>query len=64
MTLLNRSLMSVDLGRGTRRFQRFVTLGGDEAERRAAAARRAASWTRTCSGRPCRRRSASSIRGC
>ncbi len=25
---LNRSLMSVDLGRGTRRFQRFVTLGG------------------------------------
>ena len=25
---LTRSLMSVDLGRGTRRFQRFVTLGG------------------------------------
>ena len=25
---LNRSLMAVDLGRGTRRFQRFVTLGG------------------------------------
>ena len=25
---LSRSLMSVDLGRGTRRFQRFVTLGG------------------------------------
>ena len=25
---LDRSLMSVDLGRGTRRFQRFVTLGG------------------------------------
>src|SRR5262245_18832891 len=25
---LNRSLMSIDLGRGTRRFQRFVTLGG------------------------------------
>jgi potassium-transporting ATPase ATP-binding subunit len=25
---LNRSLFSVDLGRGTRRFQRFVTLGG------------------------------------
>ena len=23
-----RSLMSIDLGRGTRRFQRFVTLGG------------------------------------
>ncbi len=28
MTLFNRSLMSVDLGRGTRRFQRYVTLGG------------------------------------
>ncbi len=25
---LSRSLMSIDLGRGTRRFQRFVTLGG------------------------------------
>ena len=25
---LTRTLMSVDLGRGTRRFQRFVTLGG------------------------------------
>ena len=25
---LTRSLMSIDLGRGTRRFQRFVTLGG------------------------------------
>src|SRR5262245_37120067 len=25
---MSRSLMSVDLGRGTRRFQRFVTLGG------------------------------------
>ena len=34
---LNRSLMSVDLGRGTRRFQRFVTLGGAKPERRAAA---------------------------
>jgi potassium-transporting ATPase ATP-binding subunit len=27
---LNRSLLSVDLGRGTRRFQRFVTLGGSK----------------------------------
>jgi potassium-transporting ATPase ATP-binding subunit len=27
---LNRSLLSVDLGRGTRRFQRFVTLGGQK----------------------------------
>ena len=26
----NRSLLSVDLGRGTRRFQRFVTLGGEK----------------------------------
>ena len=30
MSLLTRSLMSVDLGRGTRRFQRFVTLGGQK----------------------------------
>ena len=55
--------MSVDLGRGTRRFQRFVTLGGAKpavASRRA----RAASSTRTSSGRPSRTRSASSIRGC
>ncbi len=29
---LNRSLMAVDLGRGTRRFQRFVTLGGAKPE--------------------------------
>ncbi|HEY5519161.1 MAG TPA: potassium-transporting ATPase subunit KdpB [Candidatus Limnocylindrales bacterium] len=28
--MLTRSLMSVDLGRGTRRFQRFVTLGGQK----------------------------------
>jgi K+-transporting ATPase ATPase B chain len=27
---LNRSVFSVDLGRGTRRFQRFVTLGGEK----------------------------------
>ena len=32
--------MSVDLGRGTRRFQRFVTLGGAKPSRRAAAAAR------------------------
>ena len=60
---LSRSLLSVDLGRGTRRFQRFVTLGGAKpsgASRRA----RAASSTRTCCGRPSRRRSASSTRGC
>ena len=30
MSLLTRSLMSVDLGRGTRRFQRFVTLRGQK----------------------------------
>ena len=29
---VNRSLMAVDLGRGTRRFQRFVTLGGAKPE--------------------------------
>ena len=34
---LHRSLLSVDLGRGTRRFQRFVTLGGAKPRRRAAA---------------------------
>ena len=27
---ISRSLFSVDLGRGTRRFQRFVTLGGEK----------------------------------
>ncbi|HEY7025048.1 MAG TPA: potassium-transporting ATPase subunit KdpB [Candidatus Limnocylindrales bacterium] len=30
MSLLDRSLLSVDLGRGTRRFQRFVTLRGNK----------------------------------
>ncbi len=30
MSGLERSLMSIDLGRGTRRFQRFVTLGGSK----------------------------------
>ena len=49
---LTRSLMSVDLGRGTRRFQRFVTLGG--AKPSAASRRgRAASSIRSCSGRRC-----------
>ena len=56
-------LMSVDLGRGTRRFQRFVTLGG--AKPSAASRRgRAASSTRTSCGRRSRTRSASSTRGC
>ena len=34
------ALLSVDLGRGTRRFQRFVTLGGAKPSRRAAQAAR------------------------
>ena len=37
---LDPPLQSVDLGRGTRRFQRFVTLGGAKPVRRAAAAAR------------------------
>ncbi len=57
------ALLSVDLGRGTRRFQRFVTLGGAEA---IAASRpgRVASSTRTSSGPPSRTPSGSSIRAC
>ena len=59
MSLTRRS-MSVDLGRGTRRFQRFVTLGG--AKPSAGRHGRAASSTRTSSGPASPTPSASSIR--
>ena len=60
---LPHSLLSVDLGRGTRRFQRFVTLGGAKplgASRRG----RAASSIRSCSARRSRTPSASWTRAC
>ena len=60
---LTRSLFSIDTGGGTRRFQRFVTLGGSKPS---GGSRRApgASSIRTCFGQRSRMPSASWIRAC